>query len=303
MNPLAKIFVYLGAVVFLAAVVSPPVYMLAQWGAEHGVIPALAEFPFFRFYSRIAQIAAMVLLIPAALWIRVRSLSELGLERNPRRWKDLGFGLALAFIPVALLAAGYFFFEIYRPRDDVNSFKLIRIFFTASFVSVFEELFFRGLLLGLAVRVLGRVGGLSAVTIFFAVVHFIKPRAEFAPDEVGWMSGFALLGSAFSHELGAEVLIWGMVTLLLIGWILGYACLKTRSLWLPIGLHAGWIFVQQTLHLYGRFRVRPPDEWLPWVGPNVVSGMVPTGIVPIVVLLVTGAILWWSLRREHTEPT
>jgi len=72
--------------------------------------------------------------------------------------------------------------------------------------------------------------------------------------------------------------------------------LRTRSLFLAIGLHAGWIFGQQTLQWMAKFRIKPPDALLPWVGPNVVSGAVPTGLIPTGVLLLTLAITFYYLR-------
>ena len=77
---------------------------------------------------------------------------------------------------------------------------------------------------------------------------------------------------------------------------------STRSLWLPVGLHAGWVLGQQLINLVGKYRVKPPDAFLPWVGPNVVSGMVPTGIAPAAALLVTGALVWWYLARVARPP-
>jgi hypothetical protein len=36
---------------------------------------------------------------------------------------------------------------------------------------------------------------------------------------------------------------------------------------------------------------------LPWVGPNLVSGAVPTGLVPLVALLVTGLLVKFYLHH------
>ena len=83
--------------------------------------------------------------------------------------------------------------------------------------------------------------------------------------------------------------------------ILAFATIRTRSLWLAIGLHAGWIFCQQTLQWLAKFRVKPPEALLPWIGPNVVSGAVPTGLVPRSVLLLTAAGVWFYLRDASAD--
>jgi hypothetical protein len=80
--------------------------------------------------------------------------------------------------------------------------------------------------------------------------------------------------------------------------LLAAVTLKTQSLWPAIGLHAGWILAQQGFLAVVRFRVKPEDAMLPWIGPNLVSGAVPTGIIPVAVLLITFGMLWWWLRRR-----
>jgi len=42
--------------------------------------------------------------------------------------------------------------------------------------------------------------------------------------------------------------------------------------------------------------VKPEDALMPWVGPNVVSGAVPVGLIPIATLLVTALAVWVYLR-------
>ncbi len=61
------------------------------------------------------------------------------------------------------------------------------------------------------------------------------------PAAIHWWSGLALLPEAFSQFHEPALLLGGFTTLLLAGLILGYARDRTQSLWMPIGLHAGWI--------------------------------------------------------------
>jgi membrane protease YdiL (CAAX protease family) len=80
--------------------------------------------------------------------------------------------------------------------------------------------------------------------------------------------------------------------------LLAAVTLRTRSLWLAMGLHAGWILGQQGFLTVARFRVKPEDAMLPWVGPNLVSGAVPTGVIPVAVLVFSAAIVWLWVRRR-----
>jgi membrane protease YdiL (CAAX protease family) len=296
-NPLAKILIYLGTIVLLAALLSPPLFWLVQGLGESGMSAGLDGHPFHRFFSRTAQVSAIVLLWPLIRWLNIRSISELGIEKNSRRVQDLVFGIVVAFLPVIILAGSYFWMDILRLRDSFAWSGFVRIFFTAAFVSVLEEILFRGVLLGLAVRSIGRIPGVLLVSAAFAVVHFLKPKGLIPADNVTWLSGFQLLSTSFDSGPSLPLLISGCIALFVIGCILSGATLATRSLWLAIGIHAGLVFAQQSLNLVARFRIKPPEALLPWVGPNVVSGMVPTGLVPLVVLLVTGLLVWWYLRR------
>lgn len=300
MNPLAKIFFYVLAVVLIAAFLAPPIYWAAQAPGTRDVLPALAEFPFFRFFSRIAQITALVLLWPLIRSLRIGGMRELGIERNPNFRRDLLAGLGLALLPLVALAIGYFTFDVYKPRDEWKMFGFLRVVGTAAVVGTVEEFLFRGVLLGLAVRYIGRLPGLVVISFVFSIVHFIKPRGVI--EDVQWWSGFELLGTAFASVDGPVILLAGAIALFVIGWILGAVTMRTRSLALAIGLHAGWVLGQQTINLLGKYRVKPPDALLPWVGPNVVSGMVPTGLVPMTALLVTAALVWWYLARGRTAP-
>lgn len=286
MNPLVKILLYLLVVVLLAAVLSPPFYWLL-----HGVL----EYPFHRYFSRIAQVSAMVLLIPLLFWLRIRGVAEFGLKKNSCPGRDFFSGIALALVPVAVLGVVYFSFGIYKLQPDVQIVKLLRIVGTALVVAVIEEFLFRGVALGLTARVFGRWPAAIGVSAVFAAVHFLKPSKQ-SGEGVEWWTGFAQIPGIFTALPAPTVLFFGLVSLFVVGMILALATLRTRSLWLAIGLHAGWILGQQGMQWIGKSRLKPADELLPWVGPNVVSGAVPTGLVPLFVLLLTGAAVWLYLR-------
>lgn len=296
-HALGKILIYLVAVLLLGAALSPVAYDVVQGLAARGVLVSLAEFPFHRYFTRTVQVSAVVLLAPLLFWLGIRRLSEFGLQRNPRALRDLAAGVLLAAGPALLLGAVYFWGDIYRVKKTLDFFALPRIAVTACFVAMVEEFLFRGVALGLAARSLGRIPALLGVSALFAAVHFIKPGRA-AEDQVAWWSGFAQIPRAFESVLPWGHLITGFLALFAIGLILGWAALRTRSLWLPIGLHAGWILAQQGLQWVGRYRLKPPDALFPWIGPNVVSGAVPTGLVPLFFLLLTGILVWLFLRHE-----
>ena len=75
----------------------------------------------------------------------------------------------------------------------------------------------------------------------------------------------------------------GFTTLFLLGWILADARIRTRSLWLPIGLHAGWIFGSAAFNKIARRQF----DVSPWLGENLLIGIAP---------LCVAAVSWLMLR-------
>jgi uncharacterized protein len=288
---LGKILLYLVVVVLVGAVLAPPIY----WMLHEAV-----EFPFYRYLSRVTQVTAFILLGPLLFWLGIRSTSEFGLERNPRAARDVLTGFFLALAPGALFGAVFLMLDVYRIKPDLMPLLLVRIALTSGFVAVAEEFFFRGVLLGLAVKSFGRWPAAFGVSLAFAGVHFLRPGKQ--PDSVvEWWSGLAQILRVFDAAPPPSLWIGGFLSLLTAGMILAFAALGTRSLWLSIGLHAGWIFSQQALQWLAKYRVKPPEALMPWIGPNVVSGAVPTGLVPLGVLLLTGAGVWFYLRDASAD--
>jgi hypothetical protein len=93
------------------------------------------------------------------------------------------------------------------------------------------------------------------------------------------------------------------LTLFAIGVIRARARSATRSLWLPIGLHAGWIFAN-TLGLgltkpseavqAGQCSIEVAGARVPWVGEQV-----KIGLAPLLTLIATAlAVEWWMRRRS-----
>jgi CAAX protease family protein len=288
---LGKILLYLLVVVLLGAILSPPIYWMLH--------PSV-DFPFYRYLSRVTQVTAFVLLVPLLFWLGIRSIREFGLQPNPHAVRDVCAGVAFALLPAALLAGLYLAFDIYRAKQDLLPWLLFRIAMTAGFVALVEEFLFRGVLLGLAAKAFGRWPAAAGVSLAFASVHFLRPGKQ-ADSLVEWWSGFAQIMGFVEAMPPPGLFLSGFVSLLVAGLILAFATLWTRSLWLAIGLHGGWIFCQQALQWLARYRVKPPDAFWPWIGPNVVSGAVPTGLIPLGVLVLTGLGLWYYLRNASAN--
>jgi membrane protease YdiL (CAAX protease family) len=128
------------------------------------------------------------------------------------------------------------------------------------------------------------------VSALFAAVHFLK-GSEREPAIATWTSGFESIGDAFAGFGDLTMVVAAFAMLFLIGCILGDARVLTRSLWLPIGLHAGWIFASGTFSWMARRQMVA----LPWLGNNLLVGIVPLGLAAVTWILMR---LWFKDDRS-----
>jgi membrane protease YdiL (CAAX protease family) len=293
---LLRLLACLGGIVLLGCLLSPPLYWTGSWLAEIGVLPIVEGFPFHRYFSRSIQIATVLMLWPAFRWIGIRRLEPLGIQPNARWKSDLALGFAVAAVPAILMSVGLVWGGVYQIRPDWPAAGFLRIAGTAAAVSVIEEFLFRAVLLGLCLMAMRTVPAILLGSLVFAVVHFLRPLKKASQEPVTWLSGFEQIPLAFTSAPPWPLLGWGFATLFLAGILLAGATVSTRSLFIAIGVHAGWIATQQGLRLIAKFQPKPA-ELLPLVGDNVVSGAVPTGLLPLAMLAVTGIGIFFVVRH------
>ena len=155
-------------------------------------------------------------------------------------------------------------------RSHVAWAAVASVTLTAAVVPLIEEALFRGLFLGVLLRGNRPLLATLVSSAFFSIVHFLK-----APDQtttsVEWTSGFVSLAHSFDQFTDPMLVLAGFTTLFLIGLILAHARLRTRSLWLPIGLHAGWILANGVFNKIAHREIVA----LPWLGKSLLIGIVP----------------------------
>lgn len=290
MNAACKIVLYFIAVLLIGALLAPPLY----W-AGTALIPMLREEQFQKFFNRAALIAAAALLWPLAKSFRVKSVRELGIEPNPRWLRDLVIGLVAAIgLMIALCVVLDLFegFKWHAPKDRKLG-DIPKVLLSSATVSLLEEALFRGAFLGVFLRTMGKWNALFASSFLYSIVHFIKPKdVVIAAADVHWYTGFELLPAVFS-QFGEPMLIFaGFTTLFAVGWVLGYVTMVTRSLWMAIGLHAGWVICVQG---FGKIAKLAKNK-LPWIGSELV-----VGIAPLITVILTGLLCWLLVRRRATE--
>jgi uncharacterized protein len=162
-------------------------------------------------------------------WIIVRfinrkPLSALGLGIHPGMPRELGIGLLLGFLLMggifaAEVAFGYVQLE-WRGYTVAQSGAIVLYSLAGFGVSAaFEELLFRGYIFQTLIQAITFLPAMILLSLLFALGHIANPSS-----------------SAFSS---ANVFLAGVC--------LSFAYMKTRSLWLPFGLHWSWNFCQTTV--------------------------------------------------------
>ncbi|MGZ2410910.1 CAAX protease family protein [Sphingomonas sp. F9_3S_D5_B_2] len=179
------------------------------------VIPRI---PGFSDNMMLDLIAIPILL--AAYFLVIRRMGRYPRDdfRDPAAMRRLGLGLAggVAVFSVAVAVAALL--GVYRITGPGDASDLLpALLASAIFPAISEELLFRGILFRWIEEFGGSWAALLVTSAFFGAAHLMNPSA----------TPIAAIGIAFEA-----------------GVMLGAAYMLTRSLWLPMGLHAAWNFAQ-----------------------------------------------------------
>lgn len=260
------------------AVASSAAAIILAWLLQ----PFRAEGTFGLFATALATFLGLV----AGTWLTLtifekRSLAAVGLHAGPTASVEMGWGLALgAAITTAagavLLVFGWLSI---RDGDGVVLEGLWQAVGLTGFVAVaaaFEELLFRGYPFQLIWKRLGLPVALGLSAGLFALAHLGNP----------------------------ELTPLAFVNLALAGLLLALAYVRTRSLWLPIGVHAGWNWVLAVPldQPVSGFVFGMPGYDVVETGPDLFTGGAfgPEG--GLVVTGVTAAAIAWMTRTCRLRP-
>ncbi len=171
----------------------------------------------------------LVIALLAASWIMTRfvnrkPLGAIGVGFHPAAGKEFGIGCLLG----TLMMAGVFLVQYGLGYLRWSSLGLsagevsTRVMISALFfmlAAAGEELMFRGYLFQTLMQAVTFLPAAMMMSLLFGASHLANPH----------------------------VTVFAAVNVALAGLWLSFAYLKTRSLWLPVGLHASWNFCQTTL--------------------------------------------------------
>jgi uncharacterized protein len=275
LKDLGKILAYFIGIVVLGALMAPPLYWAGQALAARGVLRFLGETEFQKFFNRGMLVAAVVLIWPTIRWLNISGRSDLGLEPDGGWLRRLVSGFVISGAMVAILAGGYIAGEVYRWKKVLAWEKMPQLLLSATVVALLEEALFRGGILGLFRRSLRPWTAIVWTSAIFAAVHFLKPDNAVTVANVHWLSGFEMVPHVFHQFSEPTLLLAGFTTIFVLGLMLADVTVRTRSLWMGIGLHAGLVFVKMS---FSKFTKRE-EAHLPWIGEELQIGLVPVFVL------------------------
>ena len=282
MKDAARLLGYFAATILFGALLAPPLFWAGQELAQNGILPGLVKFDFESFFHRAVMLGALLFIWPLLRWLRIKGPADLALSKNAHWLRDAGMGFFIAAVPLFICGFVLVMLGVYGLRANIRWPAVGSVALTALAVPFIEETLFRGLFLGVLLRSNRPLAATLVSAGIFSIVHFLKAPDSTNPS-VDWGSGFVSLAHSFDQFREPMLVLAGFTTLSLIGWILADARLRTRSLWLPIGLHAGWIFASGAFNKIAQREILA----LPWLGKSLLIGIVPLGV---------GLVTWVLLR-------
>jgi CAAX protease family protein len=219
----------------------------------------------------------------ACIGMDKRSIVSLGLKFEKRTLIDIlaGIGVSvvqMGFIYILMLGLGWLTFEGFAWEVDparvvINNVLLFFVIFV--FVGWNEELLSRGYHLQTIASGINLFWGVIISSAVFALLHLANPSAS-------WVSTAGLFFA---------------------GVFLAYGYVRTKQLWLPIGLHLGWNFSEgvvfgfpvsglDDIYKLVRIQVHGPELWTGGAfGPE-------SGLIVLPSLLLGGLLIYlYTMRR------
>ncbi len=272
--------------------------LLTPWICE--IIKSLADvhvWPFSRVFDRVAMGVVVILLLferksfplkdlktllKMDAWSKSRNLLLLGMFAS--------LGSTVLGVPVLDWMDKLHFAPL---ASNVIVSKTISALASAILVALIEELFFRGLLYQRMKVLWSPLAAASITSAVYALVHFIAPVKSWSYTEFHWWLGFDYLSVVLSNLFVPSVLP-AFLGLFLVGMTLCLALERSRSIFLCIGLHAGWVMCVKLTNIIFDFG---PGSGYP--SGRVAQFYLVTQPVAWVTILLVALGLFWIYRKPE----
>jgi len=265
-----KLLLFVFIALAVATVFSP--WVAALWNAVRGSRPEFGQ-----IFGGVFIVSATAIILSNPFLLRLQFLREAGLAPFRDRWPDLFRGFVIAAASIAVLGllmsiAGVFTPGFFHTLPAVLQWA-VKSLLTALMVGFFEEIFFRGVIFKGLLEDARPATAFAAANLFYAAVHFFKPPEKFVVSGLDPLAGVRYVGECLQPFLDPAGILPGLIGLFIIGLVLSYAFFRTRTLYLSIGLHAGWVFALKIMRVFGEFERGDLGWAFGSTDPKIVSGV------------------------------
>ncbi len=315
-----KVWLFFAATLALGAVATPWVYNVGKALAEvtagkltNGVVEWVAGWcrkEGLEWFFKWAWFGSAVLLFPFwVAWLKVGP----GGSRHPAPWSvrlpgggarvdggqelvvrrsDYRDGLKGAAVTVgmvillglALIQAGAFGWRGVGASAFTALWRWVPV---AVGMAVLQEVLFRGFALGIFLRAMRPGAAILLAAFLNALAGCLVPSPGLVTgNPEGSLAGFEVLAGQMVRLSDPWVIVGVLLPWLAFGGVLGFARWRTRSLWLPVGLHAGWTFANG-MFLAVAVPLNQPDP----IARVLVGGSLRDGLIPLVAVALAGIVL------------
>lgn len=225
------------------------------------------SYDFGRVMRRIIMAVVLILILLLRKQLMIGSLIKRGIKPI-RGWGEqlqmgflLGAGLFIFYVTILWISGIQTFDPSARLFHDII-FRLPILLLIAVLVGCIEELLFRGFIFQGMLLDMSAVSAVCISSLFFSSLHFFRVKfivsTGFQP-----LVGFSIIYHTFENIIvDFSANLSTLIGLFLVGAVLSYSFLRTKSLYLAIGLHAGWVFLIKTNKLIFDHHAGKNVAWL-----------------------------------------
>jgi len=255
MKGFLKFLAVFAGVLLVSAVLAPALHSFLPYG-------------FARIFNRVVMIGAIL-----AVVIFVRFKKEMfvrfGLDwrKDSLRFFWTGFltvSTVLAFFTIIQLFAGNAHLSLRDLSWQKWVAKLVGIIAGGLLIGTLEEFFFRGFVFSSLRDKMFRGSvplAMVITSLFYASLHFINIRKPGLSQVPGFMDSLKLIAAPIQSFADWHAVWPAALGLFLFGMVLNYCVVRTKSLYVSIGVHAGAVIFVRAIGLFVGFMEKNVLLW------------------------------------------
>jgi hypothetical protein len=205
-------------------------------------------YDFGKVMRRIMMVVALIVFIVFRKSLRFGTLISSALKIRPGFFRQFLLGLSMAVLLILIyygigLISGAWIIHMDYDSAGIIILKIVEYALIACLIGIIEEIFFRGYLLQSFQENMSLPKAVCVCSLIYSILHFFKADVLVSTGFQPFV-GFTTMAQFFK-PIFFEFLknLPAIVGLFLVGVVLSYAFIKTKSLYLSIGLHAGMVFM------------------------------------------------------------